>query len=55
MPLRGLALSGLSFLARDYPRKMLETTWFGFDQGGEGALAPILSYGEALALAVSHP
>jgi hypothetical protein len=31
---------------------MRETTWSGFDQG---ALAPIWSYGEALALTGSHP
>jgi hypothetical protein len=32
--------------ARDYPGKMLETTWSRFDWG---ALALVWSYGEALA------
>jgi hypothetical protein len=49
----GMALSHLGFLARDYPGKMHETTLSGFDQ--RGALAPIWSYGEALALDGSHP
>jgi hypothetical protein len=56
-PLCGLASSHLGFPARDYPGKMLETTWSGFDQGGggEGALALVWSSGEALSLADSHP
>jgi hypothetical protein len=49
----GLAPSHPGFPTRDYPGKMLETIWPGFDLGG--ALAPIWSYGEAPALAISHP
>jgi hypothetical protein len=40
----------------DYLGKTHETTPSGFDRGGGGeALAPVLSYGEAWALAGSHP
>jgi hypothetical protein len=36
-PSSGLALSRPGFPARDYPGKMLETTWFRFDrEGGRG-------------------
>jgi hypothetical protein len=48
----GLAPSHPGFPTRDYPGKTCETTWYGFDLG---ALAPVWSYGEALALAGSHP
>jgi hypothetical protein len=48
----GQALSRSGFPAKDYPGKTLETTWSAF---GWGALAPVWSYGEALALASSHP
>jgi hypothetical protein len=53
----GLAPSHSGFPARDYLGKTCKTTWFGFDHrgGGEGALSPVWSYGEALALAGSHP
>jgi hypothetical protein len=51
-PLCGLAPSRLGFPAREYPRKMLQTTWSELDQG---SLANVWSYGEALALAGSHP
>jgi hypothetical protein len=51
-PSCGLASSRLGFTNRDYPRMSLETTWPGFAQG---ASAPIRSYGDAVALASSHP
>jgi hypothetical protein len=55
-PLCGLASSRLGFATRDYPRKSLETTWPRFDgAGGGGVLAPVWSFGEALALAGSPP
>jgi hypothetical protein len=50
-PLCGLAPSRSGFPAMDYPGKMVETTWSGFDRG---ALPPVWSYGEALALVGSH-
>jgi hypothetical protein len=52
-PSCGLAPSHPGFPARDYQGKMLKTTLFRFHPGG--ALAPVWSYGEALALASSHP
>jgi hypothetical protein len=55
MPLRaGWHLAVRVFFARYYPRKLLETTWPGFDLRG-GALAPVWSYGETLFLPSSHP
>jgi hypothetical protein len=40
MPLRmGWHLDG--FPTRDYPGKMLETSWPGFDLGGGGAFAHV--------------
>jgi hypothetical protein len=50
----GLVSSCLGFPVRDYPGKSLETTYPKFEWG-EGTLALVWSYGEALALAGSHP
>jgi hypothetical protein len=49
-PLCELALSHPGFSAREYLGKMLETTESGFHREG-GALAPVWSYREPLALA----
>jgi hypothetical protein len=56
-PSCGLEPSHPGFLAKDYPGKMLGTTWSRFDLGGGGggSLDPVWPYGEALALASSHP
>jgi hypothetical protein len=51
LPSMGWHLAIWVFYA-DYLGKKCETTWFGFDRG---ALAHVLSYGEARALAGSHP